>query len=154
MPIKALGAVVMTLVEFADHYRVHTRKDECGETIIPGKAWKKQPKAGRMYGHQIYEHGKGQFGLLLMFPVDNGKEVGGSGKSAKWVNAQKTLIAAGFTIRQNGDADGTALFNPEDKAQARFALKLAGIKTRRQLNPERRAALAIQLAVARTLKAA
>jgi hypothetical protein len=49
-----------------------------------------------------------------MFPVEDVAEVGGSGKSAKWVNARKKLIAAGFTIRQNGDAEGTALFNPED----------------------------------------
>lgn len=151
----------MTLVEFAEQYRVRTRQDECGETIIPGKMWKVQPKSNFagpnrlwQYGNQIYEHGNGQFGLLLMFPVDNGKEIGGSGKSAKWVNAQKKLIAAGFTIRQKGDAEGTALFNPEDKAQARFALKLAGIKTRRQLSPERRAALASQLAAARAQKAA
>jgi hypothetical protein len=151
----------MTLVEFAEQYRVRTRQDECGETIIPGKLWKVRPKSNFaspnrlwQYGHQIYEHGKGQFGLLLMFPVDNDKEIGGSGKSAKWVNAQKRLIAAGFTIRQNGDAEGTALFNPDDNAQARFALKLAGIKTRRQLSPERRASLASQLEVARAKKAA
>jgi hypothetical protein len=93
----------MTLVEFADQYRARTRQNECGETIIPGKLWKEQPKDGR-----------------LTFPVDNDKEIGGSGKSAKWVNARKKLVAAGFTIRQNGDAEeGTALFNPEDKAQAR-----------------------------------
>lgn len=144
----------MTLVEFAEQYRARTRQNECGETIIPGKLWKEQPKAGRMYGHQIYEHGNGQFGLLLMFPVEEIPEIGGSGKSAKWVNARRKLIAAGFTIRQNGDAEGTALFNPEDKAQARFGLKLAGVKTRRQLSPERRAALACQLEVARAKKAA
>jgi hypothetical protein len=96
----------MTLVEFAEPYHARTRQDECGETIIPGKLWKEQPKDGRMNGHQIYEHGKGRFELLLMFPVDNDKEIGGSGKSAKWVNARKKLIAAGFTIRQNGDAEG------------------------------------------------
>jgi|SRR5882724_1994319 len=151
----------MTLVEFAEQYRVRTRQDECGETIIPGKLWKVQPNShfaspNRLwqYGHQIYEHGKGQFGLLLMFGTANGNEIGGTGKSAKWVNAQKKLIAAGFTIRQNGDAEGTALFNPEDKAQARFALKLAGVKARRQLSPERRAALASQLEAARSKKAA
>lgn len=144
----------MTLVEFADKYRARTRQDECGETIIPGKMWKEQPKAGRMCGHQIYEHGNSQFGLLLMFPVKEIPEIGGSGKSAKWVNARKKLIAAGFTVRQNGDAEGTALFNPEDKGQARLALKLAGVKARRQLSPERKAALANQLEAARSKKAA
>jgi hypothetical protein len=144
----------MNLEDFAAKYHVKTRRDECAETIIPGKLWKQQSKASRIDGHQIYEHKGGQFGLLLMFPGDSGEEIGGSGKSAKWGNACKKLIAAGFTIRQNGDAEGTALFNPEDKAQAKLALKLAGIKTRRQLSPERKAALASQLAAARVRRAA
>jgi hypothetical protein len=44
----------------------------------------------------------------------------------KWTNAKKKLLAAGFTVRQNGDTEGTALFNPEDKSQARFAFKITG----------------------------
>ena len=84
-----------------------------------------------------------------MFPVE-GHE---AGKSAKWVHARKKLINAGFTLKQNGDAQGVMLFNPEDKAQAKLALKLAGIRTR-QLSPERKAALAAQLMAARAKRAA
>src|SRR5437879_12656148 len=103
----------MTVEQFAQTYHGRTRRDECGETIIPGKLWKAQPKVGRMYGHQIYEHGDGRFGVLLMFDTPG-----------KWTNAKKKLRAAGCTVRQNGETEGTALFDPEDKTQARFALKI------------------------------
>jgi hypothetical protein len=104
-----------------------------------------------MYGNQIYEH-DGRFALMLMFPVD-GHEHGGSGKSAKWVHARKRLRNSGFTLKQDADAEGVMLFNPEDKIQAKLALRFAGIRTR-QLSPERKAALAAQLADARAKKAA
>jgi hypothetical protein len=113
----------MTVEQFAERYHGRTRKDECGEVIIPGKPWKVQPKEGRMYGHHVYEHGSGRFGVMLMFD-----------SARKWNNAKKTLIAAGFTIRQNSDTEGTALFDPEDKAQAKLALKITGARIRRQLS--------------------
>jgi hypothetical protein len=139
----------MTVDQFAQKYHARTRKDESGEeTFILGAQWK-HPRTGRVYGHQIYEHGS-RFALLLMFQVD-GHEDGGPGKSAKWVNARKKLLNAGFTLKQDGDAEGVALFDPEDKAQAKVALKLAGIRTR-LLSPERKAALAAQLVAARAKK--
>jgi len=129
----------MTIEQFADKYHVRTRKDECGDTYIPGTPWDER------YGHQIYEHGDGRFAVLLMFPADDSK-------SAKWSHARKKLTNAGFAIKQDGDAEGIALFDPEQKAQAKLALKLAGIHTR-QLSPERRAVLAAQLVTARAKKA-
>ncbi len=137
----------MTIEQFADKYHTRTGKDECGETYIPGTPWPSD-----RYGHQIYEHGNGQFALLLMFPVE-GHEAGGPGKSARWVHARKKLLNSGFTLKQNGDAEGVALFDPEHKVQAKLALKLAGIRTR-QLSPERKAALTAQLVVARAKRAA
>lgn len=138
----------MNIEQFAQQYHVQTKRDECSDTILAGKVWRSQPKDG--YGHQIFDNGDGRFGLLLSFEVDNGHEIGGSGKSTKWANAQRKLISAGFTVKQNGDAEGVALFDPKDSAQSRLALKLAGIRVRRQLSPERKAALVAQLAAART----
>ncbi len=83
----------MTIEQFADKYHARTRKEECGDTYIPGAPW-----ADGRYGHQIYEHGEGRFGLLLMFPVE-GHEAGGPGKAAKWSHARKKLINAGFTVK-------------------------------------------------------
>jgi len=149
----------MDIAQFAETHSVRTRRDECGEVFVPGKRWKVQPipkfRPARelyTYGHQIYDHGDGRFGVMLMFPVDNGKEIGGSGKSAKWGNARKKLLAAGFTLKQNGDAEGACLFNPSNKAQAKLALKLAGVKQRRVSNmtPEQRKAVAERLAASRS----
>ncbi|SRR5713101_1221267 len=137
----------MTIEQFAEKYHARTRKDECGDTYIPGTPWPDEH-----YGHQIYEHSNGRFAVLLMFPVE-GHEAGGPGKSAKWSHARKKLINAGFTVKQDGDAEGVALFDPEHKVQARLALKLAGIRTR-QLSPERKAVLTAQLAAVRAKKAA
>jgi hypothetical protein len=62
-----------------------------------------------------------------------------------WSSAKRTLTAAGFTIRQNGDMDGTALFDHADAQQARLALKIARIRKRRVLTPEQRQKMAGQL---------
>ncbi len=142
----------MDIAQFAETYRVRTRRDECGETIVCGKLWKAQPKPHRMYGHQIYDHGEGRFGLILMFAVDDGKEIGGSGKSARWNNAKKKLLAAGFTLKQDGDAEGVCLFDPNNKAQSALALKLARVRFRRtvEMTPEQRKAVAERFAAART----
>jgi hypothetical protein len=72
----------------------------------------------------------------------------------KWTNAKKKLTAAGFTIRQNAETEGMALFDPEDKAQARFAFKITGARIRRQLSPEKRQALVERLQAARSKQAA
>ena len=155
----------MDIAAFAERHHVRVQRDEGGDTVILGKIWKVQPitpynlrrNPERMakldYGHRIYDFGDGRFGLFLMFYVDNDHEIGGSGKSAKWSNAKKKLVAAGFTIRQEGDAEGIALFDPENKAQSRLALKLAGIRVKRQLTEDQRKALADRLAVARAKKA-
>jgi hypothetical protein len=149
------------ITEFAEHYHVRTQKHEDGEIVIFGKLWKVQPETKfnrqrnpeRMdklrYGHQVFEYGDGRFGVLLMFPVDNGHEIGGSGKSAKWTYAKEKLTVGGITILRDGDAEGIALFDPENKAQARLALKIAGCRVRRQLSPEKRQALAVRLTAAR-----
>jgi hypothetical protein len=129
--------------QFAVAHHARTRKDECGEPIINGKLWKRQPKPGRMYGHHIYEHGDGRFGVMLMFD-----------SARKWNNAKKTLTASGFTIKQNAETEGTALFDPENKAQAKLAMKITGARIRRQLSPEKREALVARLQAARVKVAA
>lgn len=151
----------MEIAEFAERHHVRVQRDEGGDTVILGKIWKKQPvtpynlqrNPERMakldYGHRIFDRGDGRFGLFLSFEVDNDSEIGGSGRSAKWANAKKKLVAAGFTIRQEGDAECIALFDPENKVQSRLALKLAGVRIRRVMSPEQRIACAERLAAIR-----
>jgi hypothetical protein len=130
----------LNIDQFAVTRHARVRKDECGEPIINGKLWKHQPKPGRMYGHHIYEHGDGRFGVMLVFD-----------SARKWNNAKKTLTASGFRIKQNAETEGTALFDPENKAQARLAMKITGARVRRQLSPQNREALVARLQVARSM---
>src|SRR5258708_3030516 len=107
----------MDISAFAERHNIRTRHDECGDAVIFGKLWKKQPetKLNRLrnpkrmdklhYGHQIFEYGDGRFGLFLMFELDTGSEIGGSGKTAKFGFAKKKLLAADFTIQHEGDAE-------------------------------------------------
>lgn len=151
----------MNITAFAERHHVRTRHDECGDTVIFGKLWKKQPvtkfnrerNPERMdnlkYGHLIYEYGDGRFGLFFMPEMDYGSEIGGSGKTAKLGFAKKKLLAAGFTIQHEGDAECIALFDPENAVQAAVALELARVKRRRVMSPEQRIAAAERLAVVR-----
>src|SRR2546426_11438739 len=91
------------------------------------------------YACHVYDHGDGQrFGLLLLLKTKQ-----------QWTHAKKQLVTAGFTVKQNAETEGTALFNPEDAGQVRLAFKLARIRVRRELSPERRQALAAQLGASR-----
>lgn len=136
---------------FAESHRVKIRQDSCGDLVISGKQHTDDMPVQIEYCSHIFDCEDGHhLGVCLMFaPSGDGK----SGKSAKWVNARKKLIAAGFTIHQDGDAEGIALFDPSNNAQAKLALRLAGVKTRRQLAPEEAAAVAARLAAARAAKA-
>ncbi len=113
----------MEIKEFAERYRVKTRKDSCEEAIIPGKPRNAARPEDR---HHIYDHGNGKFGVCLLFT-----SVG------KYHNAQKRLVAAGFTQGQDGDSEGTFLFDPADKQQAKAAIREAGIRIRKELSAER-----------------
>lgn len=46
----------------------------------------------------------------------------------KWNNARTRLVKLGFTVRQNGDAEGNLLFDPTNETQARAAIREARIK--------------------------
>lgn len=104
---------------FADTYRVRARRDECGELIFPGRI-----------GH-VYEHGAGKFGVYLSCATKRA-----------WSSAKRTLIAGGFTIHQNGDMEGTALFDFENEQQARLALEIARVRKRRVVTAEQRERMA------------
>lgn len=123
----------MTVQQFAEQYRVKARKDSCGEVIVPGKPRKTKRVEDKSH---IYEHGNGQFGLCVMNPLPY------SEAKAKYTNAKSRLLAAGFIQGQDGDSEGTFLFDPANAVQAKLAIKEAGIKVARVLSPEQRALLA------------
>ena len=102
----------MNLDEFAARRHLRVKRHEDGGLII----------AGRL-GH-IYEHGHGRFGLLFM-----------PGKPRLWAIAKRKLEAAGFLIWQDGDEEGSALFDPNNPDQVWLASKVARVRRKRRATP-------------------
>jgi len=112
----------MDLREFACKFRLKTIRDGCGDVIIPGR------------NGQIYEWGSRSFGCLVM------------AKSVRYWNAtRKKLIDAGFRVIQNGAAEGTVLFNPQDGGQVGLAMKAIGPKRKRVVTESQKAILVKRL---------
>jgi hypothetical protein len=134
----------LSIKEFAERYRVKTKRDSCGEDIVTGSLRPKDMPARVEYAAHVFDCGDGKrSGLLLLFQT-----------KPKWTYAKKKLVAAGFTIKQDGDTEGTALFDPENCAQADVAFRVARIRVRKELTPERREALSARLSAARQSKTA
>jgi hypothetical protein len=103
--------------DFAAKYRLKVKRAEDGEPVIPGK-----------FGY-VYQHDSETLGLLFM-----------PDRPRLWPRARRKLEAAGLIIWQDGDLEGSALFDPANTVQARLALKVVGAKRKRTLTPEQRAA--------------
>jgi hypothetical protein len=101
---------------FADNHRLKTRIDGDGTKIIPGR------------DGQIYEYDADV--LAVMY-----RPKGDAWKPKTWGNARRACLALGFTLLQDGDSEGCLSFDPTNKAQAKLALKVAHIKTRRIPSP-------------------
>src|SRR5208337_5689775 len=114
IPNFGMAGTEPTLADFAKRQRLRTRRDTDCTTIIPGRL-----------GH-IFEYDLGQLGMLVM-PNPPRRQY--------WGFARQRLIAAGFQINQDGDGEGSAIFDPGNRQQAELAIRLAGIKRRRTPSP-------------------
>jgi len=110
--------------EFAEKYRVSARRDADGTDIVAGKL-----------GH-MYEHSAVKLGVLFMPSAP---------RARLWSVVKARGMAAGMTVRQNGDSEGTLIFEPNDAEQARLAIKLVRIRPKRILTDEQRSVLAARL---------
>lgn len=130
---------IQTIEQFAETYRVKPRKDSCGEVIIPGKPRKTKWTEDKSH---IYENGDNQsgrqFGLCLTNPLPYPEA------KAKYTYAKVRLLAAGFIQGQDGDSEGTFLFDPSNPVHAKLAIREAGIKIARTLSPEQMLAMKAQ----------
>src|SRR5215471_2020375 len=100
----------MTIKEFAAKHKTRIKQDEVGDFIVVAK-----------HG-QIYDHESGQFGV--MFLMDG---------AGAWNNRRKACEAAGMKCIQDGDTEGTLLFDPENRDQAKLAVRLVGARIKRQV---------------------
>jgi hypothetical protein len=109
--------------EFAEKRRLKMRRDECGESIIPGRQG------------QVYEYGDGELGVMFT-PPPTKDEPQGRWRPKKWSNFRKAALAMNMTFRQNGDSEGCLSFDPANDAQAKLAIKIAGVRPKRRVSPE------------------
>lgn len=122
----------MNLSEFASRHRLKLTKDECGDPVI----------AGRIGSSTIYEH---DGALAVMFITDSAQ----TPRTGLWNKFQAACLAAGMTPCQIGDAEGSFTFDPENKAQAKVAIKGIRARAKRKVSPEQAAAGAARLLAAR-----
>lgn len=115
----------MSIQDFAEKYHLRTKLDACKEVIVPCKRG------------QIYVYSTQRLAVLV------------EGVSARvWHSIRKTLLAAGFELRQNGDCEGSLSFDPQDRKQAKLAIKVMGANSRRQLTESQKAELTERLRTA------
>lgn len=77
-------------------------------------------------GHShIFEYGRGLFGVMVM--PENGR-------ADRWQAARLAFVAAGLTIRQDGEQEGTATFSPDLPDHVHLAMKYARVRCRRRIS--------------------
>lgn len=102
---------------FASTQRLKVRLDADGTLIVPGK-----------FG-RIYEYDHCSLGVMIL-PVPPRKNY--------WGVTRNKLRTLGFLIAQNGDREGSALFDSGNADQAKEAIRVAGVKRKWRISPEQR----------------
>jgi hypothetical protein len=113
----------MDITEFATRQRLKGILDD-GERVIKGKSG------------QIYEHSEGELGVIYITSATKAPRI------RRWRQMSSACLAAGMTLQQMGDAEGCLSFNPTNPEHVQLAIKLAGVKRKRQVSPEHLAKLA------------
>lgn len=108
----------MDIKDFAERYKVKLRKDECGDFITPGKQHRDADGQSDIFDG----YDNGMLGVALLF-----------GSARKWGSVRRRLQSEGFTLRQEGDTEGIMTFDPTNGKQSRLAIKMAGVRTKRQM---------------------
>jgi hypothetical protein len=114
----------MNLKEFAEQYRLKVKHNAEDTTHVI---------LGRM--GQIYEYSGEE--LAVMFITSENP------CTRLWRAARNKCLAAGMTLRQDGDAEGSFSFDPENRDQAELAIKVAAVKRKKRISDQHRAKLAV-----------
>ncbi len=110
----------MILEQFIEKHRCRQKRDECSDLNVIGRRG------------TIYEFDASVLAVTVM-----------GAKNAMWWNIQReALKAEGCRITQNGNREGTALFDPENEEQVKAALHAIQAYHRRRVTPELLARLA------------
>jgi hypothetical protein len=112
----------MDISTFAQNYRLSVKRDNSdGTYIIQGRN-----------ECNLYELDDDLLGVMVMLGAEDGRS---------WAAYHRAFEKAGMQILQNGDAEGSAAFDPQNPIQSRLAIKACGARRLRKLSPERKAKL-------------
>ena len=81
---------------------------------------------------EIYQYSDDELALMLC---------GGPIGTGRWARVRSKCLAAGMTLRQNGDDEGALSFDPTNRKQAALAIKVTGARPKRRLSAAHRAKL-------------
>jgi hypothetical protein len=123
----------MNISTFAEQHRLKVSRDECGDACV----------LGRIGTSNIYEYSANELGVMF---ITDGKK---APRTGLWKKFSAACFAAGMTLRQSGDAEGSFSFDPTDRAEAKVAIKGIRARVKRQMTPDRVAAMTATLAKAR-----
>ena len=103
-----------TIIAFAEKNRLRVRRDVCGDSFVPGR-----------FG-TISDYDTDLLALTFLADAND--------KSRDNIlrSRIRRALAAGLRPSQLGDFEAVLLFEGNDQAQVRAAMKLAGIKRRRR----------------------
>ncbi len=102
-----------TIIALAEKYRLRVRRDVCGDSFVLGR-----------FG-TISDHGADLLALTFLADAND------KGRDNILRSRIRRALAAGLQPSQVGDCEAVLLFEGNDQAQVRAAMKLAGIKRRR-----------------------
>ncbi len=108
---------------FAQQNRLPISRETDGTSVIRGQA-----------GCQLYEYSDSELGLMIL---SKAKEP----RPRRWAGIREKCLEAGMTLRQNAEDEGAFSFDPNNRQQARLAIKVTGARPKRQLSPAHRAKL-------------
>jgi hypothetical protein len=111
----------MTLMEFANKHSLSVKRSRQDDT---------DNIVGRL--GEIYQYSDSELALMLC---------GGPTGTGRWSRVRSKCVAAGMTLRQNGDDEGALSFDPANKKQAALAIRVTRARPKRRLSPEHRAIL-------------
>jgi hypothetical protein len=117
----------MSVQEFGTKYRASVKRDRGDDTLtITGKRG------------NIYEYSESELGVMFIPTLRADQPP----KARVWNALRQEAKAAGMVLRQDADSEGAFSFDPCSETQCRLALKIAGVRKRRQLSPEHASKLA------------
>ena len=122
--------------KFAENNRMKVTHDECGDAIIAGRQG------------QLYPYTESEMGVMFL-PPKTKEDSCGRWCPKLWGNFKRAAALIGMVLTQDGDSEGCLSFDPQNAEQVKLAVKIAKVRIRKKLSPERKAALAATLAVAR-----